>query len=176
MFYIHFDEQGNILSAANHNDAPLYTEVTKEIYEDFIFGRKQFHEYKMAEDIRIKGKMVLVPVEYDSSSEDEHQSGKIKQDANIDSGIQILQNKTHFILNNYMDHNIQLQLSAGKDYYKEYYIVNNKNRYILLETFRINLKKFALKDSIKIKNKHKDKKVAILTHGSHIPHVHITED
>jgi hypothetical protein len=94
MFYIHFDEQGNILSAANHNDAPLYTEVTKEIYEDFIFGRKQF----------------------------------------------------------------------------------NKNRYILLETFRINLKKFALKDSIKIKNKHKDKKVAILTHGSHIPHVHITEE
>jgi len=174
MFYIHFDTEGNILSAANHDDSPLYTEISKELYEDFIFGRKQFYEYKMVEDIRTKGKMVLVPIEYDNTLENEHVSGKISQNSHIDSGIQIIQNQDHWLINNYIDYETRLQLSAGKDYYKEYYIVDKKNRYILLDRFMLNIKEFSSKDKVKIKDCCADKQVSIITHGSHIPHVHIT--
>ena len=47
MFYIHYDEQGNIESVANHNNATLFIPTTKEIYDDFSFGKKHFHEYKI---------------------------------------------------------------------------------------------------------------------------------
>ena len=176
MYYIHYDSEGYILSAANHNDAPLWIETSKEIYEDFITGKKQFYEYKVVEDIRTKGKMQMVAVDFGETAQNEHESGVIQKDIKIDNGIVFVQKENYWIVNNFVDNETATQLSIGEDYYKEYYVVDKKNRYILLDTFRVNLKDFILKDSIHLDGYSADREVSLVTHGSHIPHVHITGD
>ena len=41
MFYIHYDEQGNIESVANHNNATLSIPTTKEIYGVLLLGSRK---------------------------------------------------------------------------------------------------------------------------------------
>jgi len=176
MYYIHYDSEGYILSAANHNNAPLWIETSKEIYQDFITGKKQFHEYKVIEDIRTKGKMQIILVDFDETAKNEHESGAIQKNTNLTKGIVFIQKENFWIVNNFIDDETATHLSIGDDYYKEYYVVDKKNRYILLDTFRINLKDFVLKDSIHLYGYCADKEVSLVTHGSHIPHVHITGD
>jgi len=176
MYYIHYDSEGYILSAANHTNAPLWIETSKEIYQDFITGAKQFHEYKVIEDIRTKGKMQIIQVEVDEIVKNEHETGVIQKNTNLTKGIIFVQKENYWIVNNFIDNEIATQLSIGDDYYKEYYVVDKKNRYVLLDTFLINLKDFILKDSIHLDGYSADREVSLVTRRSHIPHVHITGD
>ena len=36
MFYIHYGDEGNILSVSNHIDTELWIETTQEIFDDFL--------------------------------------------------------------------------------------------------------------------------------------------
>lgn len=172
MYYIHYNEDGNIESVANHDNATFCIPTTKEIYEDFSFGKKHFHEYKIIEDVRIKGKMHLVPTDFDETASNSHTTGIIKTADYCSDGIQIVQDGESWIVNNFIDDNTRTSLSISDDYIKEYYVVDQSNRFILLDTFSINLKDFVMIEQIVINNTVKDKNVSIITRNSHIPHVH----
>jgi hypothetical protein len=172
MFYIHYDEQGNIESVANHNNATLSIPTTKEIYDDFSFGKKHFHEYKIIEDIRAKGKMHLVPTEFDESVNNAHETGIITLADYCSNGIQIVQTNESWIVNNFIDDVTTTSLSISEEYIKEYYIVDKDNRFLLLDMFSLNLKDIAMKEQTVINNNIENKAVSIITRNSHIPHVH----
>ena len=78
MFYIHYDDEGSILSVANSKDETLKSiETDLETYNDFSSLKKQVHEYKVVEDILIKGKMHLVSMVYNDSDEIVQHKGPI---------------------------------------------------------------------------------------------------
>ena len=108
MYYIHYDSEGYILSAANHTNAPLWIETSKEIYQDFITGAKQFHEYKVIEDIRTKGKMQIIQVEVDEIVKNEHETGVIQKNTNLTKGIIFVQKENYWIVNNFIDNDYRL--------------------------------------------------------------------
>ena len=172
MFYIHYDEQGNIESVANHNNATLFIPTTKEIYDDFSFGKKHFHEYKIIEDIRVKGKMHLVPTEFDESINNAHETGIIPLADYCTNGIQIVQTNESWIVNNFIDDVTVASLSISEEYIKEYYIVDKDNQFILLDTFSLNLKDIAMTEQIVIDKNIENESVSIIKRNSHIPHVH----
>ena len=176
MFYIHYDDEGNILSVSNHIDTELWIETTQEIFDDFSFGRKHFHEYMMVEDIRVKGKMHLVSTTYIEEGNTAHTTGPIiradRLDSDIQFGIQIIQNKYSWTVNNFIDNKTCTSLSIGDDYFKEYYIVDATNRFILFDKFTLNLKDFIHTDSIEIQGCSSNMNVSVVTRSSHIPHTH----
>jgi len=172
MFYIHYSEDGDILSVANHNNATLSIPTTKEMYDDFSFGKKHFHEYKIIEDVYTKGKMHVVPIVFDNEEHIKHKTGKIELADDCNDGIQIIQDSNSWIVNNFIDYFTLTRLSISEGYSKEYYIVDLNNRFILLDKFSLDIKDIAMKEQTIINNTVKNKKVSILTRESHIPHVH----
>jgi hypothetical protein len=172
MFYIHYDETGNILSVANHTDTALWLETTQEVFDDFSFGRKHFHEYMMVEDIRVKGKMHLVSTTYVETGNTAHTTGPIIRTDRVDSGIQLIQNNESWTVNNFIDDVTCTSLSIGDDHFKEYYIVDATNRFILFDKFTLNLKDFIHTDSIEIQGCSSNMNVSVVTRSSHIPHAH----
>jgi hypothetical protein len=172
MFYIHYNEDGDITSVANHNNATLSIPTTKELYDDFSFGKKHFHEYKIIEDVFIKGKMHVVPTKFDLNADIKHKNGIIQLADKCNDGIQIIQDSDFWIVNNFIDYVTVTSLSISEGHLKEYYIVDSNNRFILLDKFSLDIKDIAMKEQTIIKNTFKNKKVSILTRESHIPHVH----
>ena len=75
MFYIYFDlESKNILSITNEQNNSNENYVTKS-YEDvqkFLTGELNFNEYKLQEDIRVKGTFHIVPIDYQPPSDYKH--------------------------------------------------------------------------------------------------------
>ena len=63
-------------------------------------------------------------------------------------------------------------MSISEEYIKEYYIVDKDNRFLLLDTFSLNLKDIAMIEQAVINNNIENKAVSIITRNSHIPHVH----
>ena len=176
MYYIHYNENGEIISVANHNNAKLYIETSEVFFNAFQSGHSHLHEYRVIEDIKIKGRMHVVSTEYNDLEEIAHTTGLIKQ-SNITkeySGIQIIQNKASWTVNNFIDSATASKLSISNPYIKEYYIVDKTNRYVLLDKFNFDLTEFVHKKSINIKGCSADKKVCIVTKQSHIDHIHTT--
>jgi len=172
MFYIHYNEDGDIISVANHNNATLSIPTTKELYDDFSFGKKHFHEYKIIEDVFIKGKMHVVPTIFDFNTDIKHKTGIIELADVCDSGIQIVQESNSWIVNNFIDYFTITKLSISEGHITEYYIVDPNNRFILLDKFSLDLKDIAMKKQTIINNTVKNKKISIITRSSTIPHVH----
>jgi len=175
MFYVYFDnETKNILSITNELNTSKYY-ITKSFgeVEKFISGEKNFNSYKIIEDIRTKGKYDLVPQQYQGEVEDKHYAGIIKKTTtHKDNCIEIIKSNSSLIVNNLMNKSTCKELLAGNDYLKEYYIVDCNNRFILHDTFSINLKELAGTKQIKISTNIKNKNVSILTSNSHIEHVY----
>ena len=122
--------------------------------------------------------MYVVPTntDYNDSEEIVHSNGLINQ-SNITKefdGIQIVQNKTSWTVNNFIDSITARKLSISNPYVKEYYIVDKTNRYVLLDKFSFDLTEFVNKKSINIKGCSADKKAYVVTTESHIAHIHTT--
>jgi len=177
MFYIHYDEDGNIQSAANTNDAELCIEITEELYLDFSFSRKLLHEYKVVEDIQVKGKMCVMCTTSPNFDLDgvHHDTGIIQRIRTKPLyGIQIVQNKKSWTVNSFIDDATRTRLSYGEDYFKEYYVVDATNRFILFDKFTINLKDFVYSNSIKIQGCSANTYASVVTRSSHLLHTHKT--
>ena len=66
MFYLHYAENGSILSVGNSIDNNLkHIEIDEKTFLDFNEGRKQTFEYKVIEDVKLNGKMHVVPTDID---------------------------------------------------------------------------------------------------------------
>tara|TARA_Y100000385_G_scaffold102279_1_gene105718 strand:+ start:190 stop:729 length:540 start_codon:yes stop_codon:yes gene_type:complete len=174
MYYIHYNEDGEITAVANHNnDAEFYIEASKLLFDSFQSGRYHFHEYRVIEDVYTKGKMHVVPIVFDNEEHIKHKTGKIELADDCDNGIQIVQDNNSWIVNNFIDYFTLTRLSISEeDYIKEYYIVDGNNRFILLDKFSLNIKDISMRKQTMIPNTIKNKKISIITRSSHIPHVH----
>lgn len=171
MFYLYHDEDGNIMSVSNTKETDTrYIEVDENTFNEFNSGTKAMFDYKVVENVRTKGIFHVVPINI--NDDPEHHTNLVKKSNTLQSGIQIVQGKNSWIVNNFIDDVDCTALSIGEDYLKEYYVVDEKNRFILFDKFVINLKEFATQKEIEIKNCSSNKAVSILTNSSHIPHVH----
>ena len=172
MFYLHYDEEGNITSVSNIKaTVEKYIKIDKKTFNEFNNGEKAMFDYKVIENVKTKGSYHIVPINIDEEESVHHTNFVNKADI-LESGIQIVQEKDGWVVNNFIDDINCTALSMGEDYLKEYYIVDSTNRFILLDKFSINLKEFATQKEIKISNCSSHKTVSVLTNSSHIPHVH----
>jgi len=176
MFYIYFDlESKNILSITNKQNNSNENYVTKS-YEDvqkFLTGELNFNEYKLQEDVRVKGTFHIVPIDYQPPSDYKHPYTTIsKTSTQQENSIQFIKNKSSLVANNFIDKETCNELISGTDYIKEYYIVKSSNRFVLLDSFQINLKEFATQQQLVISTNITDEDFYILTHNSHIEHVY----
>lgn len=180
MFYIYFDlESKNILSITNEQNNSNENYVTKS-YEDvqkFLTGELNFNEYKLQEDVRVKGTFHIVPIDYQPPSDYKHPYVTISRTPkHQENSIQFLKNDSNFVVNNFLDKETCKELISGTDYIKEYYIVKSSNRFILLDSFQINLKEFATQQQLVISTNIMTEDFYILTHNSHIEHVYNGEE
>lgn len=175
MFYIYFDlDSKNILGISNEQNNSNENYVTKS-YEDvqkFLTGELNFNEYKLQEDIKVKGTFNIVPIDYQPTLDYKHPYTTIfKTSKQQENSIQFIKNKSSLIANNFIDKDTCNELSRT-DYIKEYYIVKSSNRFVLLDSFQINLKEFATQQQLVISTNITDEDFYILTHNSHIEHVY----
>jgi len=170
--YVHFDDDFNIVSISNQKIEKNCIAVDEQTYNDFNNGVKLPHDFKVAKDIRSKGKYYIVPLDFESQMLETHSTGIVSKTKVIPHGIHIIQEKDSWTVNNLIEDASIAAISAGEDYIKEYYVVSAKNRFVLFDKFSINLKDFVLEDKIVINGCSADKDASILTYGSHIPHIH----
>lgn len=176
MFYIHYDDEGSILSVANSKDETLKSiETDLETYNDFSSLKKQVHEYKVVEDILIKGKMHLVSMVYNDSDEIVQHKGPIPLQKKSREGINFIQQKNNWKITCKLKSDLVSAIAAGGDSYRQYYVVDKGNRYLLLDTLNVNLKELVLEKNVKIKKEYKYKDVLVLSNNSPIQHTHIAE-
>ena len=172
MFFVYYNEQGKITSVSNEiSKKENCIEISETLFNEFNDGVKEMNNFIVVEDIKQKRKFHVVSVNYDSNTLQQH-TGIIKKYNSIDNGIQIVQNKNDWCVNNFMDGATCTSLTLGDDYIKEYYVVDANNRFILHDTFSVNLKKLAQVENIKVANSQKNKNVSIFTASSHIEHIH----
>jgi len=164
MFYIHYDEEGNITSVSNIK-ATLenYIKIDKKTFDEFNNGVKAMFDYKVIENVKTKGSYHIVPINIDE--ELVYHTNFVNKADTLESGIQIVQEKNGWVVNNLIDDVNCTALSIGD-------IVDSTNRFILLDKFSINLKELAIQKEIKISNCSSHKIVSVLTNSSHIPHIH----
>lgn len=171
MFYMHYGEDGNILSVSNSIDANLkYLEINEQMFLDFNEGRKQTFEYKVIEDVKLNGKMHVVPINIDFIDQLQHKKGIIPLSNNEDNCIKIIQHKDRWEIKNCLNSETSSILSEN-DYYREYYITKNTNKYILFDKFNINLRDLVF-ENIVIQGHSADKEVSIICFESYFKHIH----
>lgn len=176
MFYVHYDDDGSILSVANSRDKNLKSiEIDQSTYDDFSSLKKQVHEYKVIEDILVKGKMHLVSIIYNESDEIIQYKGPIPSFKNPREGINFKQQKNDWKITCKLKSDLVSAIAAGGDSYRQYYVVDKRNRYVLLDTLNVNLKELVLEKNVKIKKEYKYKDVLVLSNNSPIQHTHIAE-
>lgn len=176
MFYIYFDiDSKHILGITNelNNSNENYIIKSYEDVQKFLTGELNFNEYKLQEDVRVKGTFHIVPIDYQPPSDYKHPYTTIsKTSTQQENSIQFIKNKSSLVANNFIDKETCNELISGTDYIKEYYIVKSSNRFVLLDSFQINLKEFATQQQLVISTNITDEDFYILTHNSHIEHVY----
>tara|TARA_R110000868_G_scaffold42799_4_gene144342 strand:- start:287 stop:841 length:555 start_codon:yes stop_codon:yes gene_type:complete len=180
MYYIYYNDDGAITAVANITDdsfGEYYIEVDLQTYTDFSNGVKQVLDYIVLENAKIKGKMHLVPNNIDLAEGQAQSRGIVVKQPIEDNAIIINQdlNNGTWIVTSTMDHIVYAMFARGEDYIKEYYIVDPTNRYILLDTLRVNLRTLALQDRVTIEYYDKEicsQTVILLCSGHHVKHIH----
>ena len=122
MFYLHYDEEGNITSVSNIKaKVENYIKIDKKTFNEFNNGEKAMFDYKVIENIKTKGNDHIVPINIDEGESVHHTNFVNKADI-LESGIQIVQEKDGWVVNNFIDDVNCTALSIGEDYLKEYQI------------------------------------------------------
>jgi len=176
MFYIYFDiDSKHILGITNelNNSNENYIIKSYEDVEKFLTGELNFNEYKLQEDVRVKGTFHIVSKDYEPTIDYENPYVTISRTPkHQENSIQFLKSNSNFIVNNFLDNETCKELNSGTDYIKEYYIVKSSNRFVLLDSFQINLKEFSTQKQLVISTNITDEDFYILTYNSHIEHVY----
>jgi hypothetical protein len=184
MFYLYYDNEGNIVCVTNIIDdsfGPNYIDVDLQTYEDFSNSTKQLSDYIVIKNSKVAGKMHVVSRELDKHEELIQPKGIIRKQKIIDNAVVLTQdtsNGTWVATSTMNDINCSL-FAQGDDHIREYYVVDATNRFILLDTFRVNLKTLAASNTVTIKNYDKDvckQKVSLLCKSHHVKHIHIVQE
>tara|TARA_B110000971_G_scaffold215720_1_gene249651 strand:- start:846 stop:1403 length:558 start_codon:yes stop_codon:yes gene_type:complete len=184
MYYIYYNHNGAITAVANITDESFgeyYIEVDLQTHTDFSNGVKQTLDYIVIENAKIKGKMHIVLKDIDMSKSQMQPTGIIVKQLTDDNAIILNQDLTNgtWTVTNTMDDELCALFLQGKDYIKEYYVVNPTKRFILLDTLRVNLKTIALQDSVTIEHYNKDvckQQISLLCSSHHVKHIHNVQE
>ena len=184
MYYIYYNEHGEITAVANIIDNSFgenYIEIDLQTYTDFSNGTKQILDYVVIENVKIKGKMHVVLKDIDMSEGQSQPKGIIVKKQIANNAIILKQDKLNgtWTAESTMDDEICAMFSQGDDYLKEYYVVDTKNRFILLDTFQVNLKTLALQDTFTVKDYNKEickQTVSLLCSAHHVTHIHSVQE
>ena len=183
MFFIYYDDDGNITSVTNIQDESFgkdFLEIDKTMYNGFVSGDKITAEYLVVENIKIKGKKHVVRKNIDGDPESNDQpNGIIKQLTDFqDNSIIFLQDKQtkKFSIINKMEDDICALFAVGEDYPKDYFIVDKKNRFILLDKIVVNLKELASVEKIDIQLSTVVDDISILCFSNHVNHIHVVKE
>tara|TARA_B110000977_G_scaffold199950_1_gene288847 strand:+ start:1896 stop:2453 length:558 start_codon:yes stop_codon:yes gene_type:complete len=180
MYYIYYNNTGAITAVANITDESFgqyYIEVDLQTYTDFSNSVKQTLDYIVIENTKIKGKMHIVLKDIDMSKSQMQSTGIIVKQSTDDNAIILNQDLTNgtWAVTNTMDDELCALFAQGEDYVKEYYVVKFSNRFILLDTLRVNLKTLALQDSVTIETYDTEickQRVSLLCSSHHVKHIH----
>jgi hypothetical protein len=184
MYYIYYNDVGAITAVANMIDdsfGEYFFEVDLQTYTDFSNGVKQTLDYIVIENAKIKGKMHIVLKDIDKAEDQAQSRGIVVKQAIEHNAIILNQdlNNGTWTVTSTMDDIVCAMFAQGENYIKEYYVVDPTNRYILLDTLRVNLKTLALQDSVTIEYYDKDicsQTVSLLCSSHHVKHIHIVEE
>lgn len=184
MFYLYYDDEGNITCVTNMIDDSFgsnYIDIDLQTYEDFSNSTKQIFDYIVIKNSKITGKMHIILRDIEQHDKTAQPSGIICKQEIIENSIVLTQNLTNGVwaaTSTMNDINCSL-FAQGNDHIKEYYVVDISNRFILLDTFQVNLKTLAVYNTVTIENYNKDvckQQVSLLCRSHHVKHIHIVED
>ena len=184
MYYIYYNDTGTITAVANITDESFgtyYIEVDLQTYTDFSTGVKQVLDYIVIENAKIKGKMHLILKDIDKAEGLAQPKGIINKQSIEHNAIILNQDLTNrtWTITSTMDDIICAMFAQGDDYIKEYYVVDINNRFILLDTLRVNLKTLALQDSIILENYNRDickQHISLFCSAHHVKHIHTVQE
>ena len=185
MFYLYYDNLGNVACVTNIIDdsfGPNYIDINLQTYEDFSNSTKQLSDYIVLKSSKVIGKMLLLSRDLHDLDGTVQASGMISKQQEISTNSVVLTqdttNGTWTATSTMDDINCAL-FAQGYDHIKEYYVVDNTNRFILLDTFQVNLKTLAACNTVAIKDYDKDickSQVSLLCRSHHVKHIHIVQE
>lgn len=188
MYYIYYNDDGNITAVANMIDSSFgefYLEVDLKTYTMFANGSQQMLNYRVIENIKVKGQMQLLPLDIDEFGAvvgyaELHRKGIIPKQKIEKSCIIITQHLTgSWSVTSTMDDEICSLFAMGDDHIKEYYVVDPNNRFILLDTLRVNLKTLALYDTSVLEDYNTElckQNVSLYCNSHYVKHIHTIEE
>ena len=184
MFYMYYDDSGNVLSVTNIIDnsfGPNYFEVDLKTYEEFSNLTKQFFDYIVIDNIKIKGKKQIVPRDLDLSLDITQPKGIIAKHPTAENAIIINQDLSNgsWTITNTMDSELCSLFAQSDNTIKTYYVVDPTNRFILLDTLSVDLKLVVLHNELKLKSYNKEvskMSVSLLCNSHHVKHIHNVQE
>lgn len=144
MYYLYYDEAGNVLTVTNSNDdAGNYIEISYEIFTDLNEGNLNFHDFIVVETQLIKKQ----------AQPDQEEASKIfLSNKKTSNSIHITQQKDFWKISQNLDSTTNLTLKSMENYTKLIYVVDKGNHNILHETISIPVKDCLDKDLFIPKN------------------------
>jgi hypothetical protein len=173
MLYVQYDDDGRILSVTNEYDPAISSlEVDLETYEAFSNGTRMLAEYQVVEDYHQKGKMHLVNVNVEQDGYIDQEKGIVSKKDITKEGIIFEQLDKCWHIHNHLSGPIPTLINLGTDYFREYYIVEARNRFVLLDTIVIDMKELVNTDKLVVQGHSADKEVSIVCFESRLRHRH----
>jgi len=182
MYYIYYNDAGAITAVANMKDdsfGEFHFEVDLPTYTK-LSDVEAMSSHVVIENVRIKGKMYIVSKNTDTT-EQLYPKGIIPKQPLTDNAVifkQSLSAGTWTVIST-MNDEVCALFSQGNDYIKEYYVVDPKNRFILLDTLRVNLKTLALYDTVDLEDYNTElckQNVSLYCGSHHVKHIHTVEE
>ena len=174
MFYIHYDEDGMIISVANHkHETYSNMEIGLDIFNEFNTLKKQVHEYKIVNDLTIKGKTHIIPIHDSDATNIVQNKGIIPTVKTIDNGITFEQRSDFWKVHCNISDSLSADIASRDNNFRKYFIVDRNNKFILIDTLDINFKELVQKDCIEIPKTFKYSNVAVISNSSSIQHAQL---
>jgi hypothetical protein len=174
MFYIHYDEDGMIISIANHKHETYNNmEISLDIFNEFNTLKKQVHEYKIVNDLTIKGKTHIIPIHDSDATNIIQDKGIVSTVETIGDGITFEQRRDSWKVHCNISNNLSADIASRGNNFRKYFIVDKNNKFILIDTLDINLKELVQKDYVEIPKTFKYSNVAVVSNPSSIQHAQL---
>jgi len=174
MFYIHYDDDGMIISIANHkHETYSNMEIGLDIFNEFNTLKKQVHEYKIVNDLTIKGKTHIIPIHDSDATNIVQNKGIIPTVKTIDNGITFEQRSDFWKVHCNISDSLSADIASRDNNFRKYFIVDRNNKFILIDTLDINFKELVQKDYIEIPKTFKYSNVAVISNSSSIQHAQL---
>ena len=175
MFYLYYNDNGSIRSVSNSNqEVGNVLEIDTQLFEDFSEGRKQIIDYKVIEDAKENGEMHVVPTDINFVDQFEQTKGRIPKNVPATNCIEFIQENNYWRIKNKLAKHKASMLNEN-EYVREYFVVDESNRFILVDKFTFNLQETLTKEVI-IHGHGSNKNVRLMCFDSYLKHVHTLEN